>query len=901
MLIMKKTFKRLCALFTGLSLLVPTASVWADDVKFPQLPNSTDFSEAETIGDVFSSVSKDDNWRSTYGITDGVYGKDPEDKCVKIGFAGDGQKFYSLNTTFYLSNPSNPVLTSDKLVNISFSAAVDTNKITKAGLMVGHGLGQWVSTISSTASTNPDAVGIIGLSGDGIYAFGEKLMDYETEKWYDFRAVLYGGTNKYDVYVNEKLVKSKGEVNVKFTDVARTALVGYRHQVPTADGTIGIYFDNVSMSIDDVKKFSGIGSSTDFSMLQTEVVGDKVSVNELDDVKTSDLSTVDVYCDSRVYGKEADDNSLLIRTHNASGDLPAYFTANLTPDDSEAIDAEKIKISFSVAVSAFGADKSGIIIAADGESGASNLESEESAYDAEGFVGISNDKIFAFGEELGDCLSNEWNNFEVVIYGGTPYYEIYNNGEALKDDGIFKEDANLIDECLLIAKNSTENDVNIYFDDISIERSDADGVLTKHAVKLIELLNGAQTQQEFVNLLAKDSSMYALGVGIDEDIDSEAVAVCVYENKSEDFTMDTLIDSIWECVFLKLVLNSKPEKAVAEYGDKVGIDSEAFSELDDDIKNQILILLVDNIEDCEDIPSMYADCLVLASVIGAGGSDKIKEVVTDNGLVDTDYEYYTYISKAEQNFVFSIMYDSRAHFKNFDDIKKCFEEASKTVYDKYNKPSSSGGSGGGGGGGTKVISVPKNTVLPTVDPQDEKTDIATDKEEITFSDISDSYAKESITELCKNGILNGFEDGTFKPESLVTRAEFSKMIYLAFGYDEASYQGFNDVDENCWYAKYVLALANKNIILGYNGFFMPNDNISRQDAAVIMSRVLNLQSKDGELLYADSDIISDYAKSAVIEMTQHKIMQGDGTLFAPLDKLTREETAVIIHRAYNIK
>lgn len=121
-----------------------------------------------------------------------------------------------------------------------------------------------------------------------------------------------------------------------------------------------------------------------------------------------------------------------------------------------------------------------------------------------------------------------------------------------------------------------------------------------------------------------------------------------------------------------------------------------------------------------------------------------------------------------------------------------------------------------------------------------------------FSDISGHWARDYIIWANRQGIINGFEDGTFRPENYITRQDFAVMIgrYLKNTeyYTLPVYYAkvaFNDDSSISSYAKpYVYDLYQAGIIKGYKGIFAPQAYITRAEAAMIFSNVVDLISSD---------------------------------------------------------
>ena len=119
-----------------------------------------------------------------------------------------------------------------------------------------------------------------------------------------------------------------------------------------------------------------------------------------------------------------------------------------------------------------------------------------------------------------------------------------------------------------------------------------------------------------------------------------------------------------------------------------------------------------------------------------------------------------------------------------------------------------------------------------------------------FSDIAaESWYNNAISTLSNMGIINGYEDGTFKPNAPITRAEFTAIATRFFDY-EAEYDGaFNDVSARAWYADYVQAAVDMGLVDGYpDGGFHPDAYITRAEACTIVNRVLHRVPHEDHLL-----------------------------------------------------
>lgn len=176
----------------------------------------------------------------------------------------------------------------------------------------------------------------------------------------------------------------------------------------------------------------------------------------------------------------------------------------------------------------------------------------------------------------------------------------------------------------------------------------------------------------------------------------------------------------------------------------------------------------------------------------------------------------------------------------------------------------------------------------------------------TFSDVSSGYwARPFIQELANRGVLSGFPDGTFRPDSPVTRAQFAAMVRQAFNRpairDAVS---FSDVPADYWAAAAIRDAYTTGFLSGYpEGVFQPDQNIPRAQVLVSLSSGLGY-SPSGSVsstlsLYSDANDIPDWAKNSIAAATDRKIVVN----YPSIDRLnpnrpaTRAEVAAFIYQA----
>ena len=190
----------------------------------------------------------------------------------------------------------------------------------------------------------------------------------------------------------------------------------------------------------------------------------------------------------------------------------------------------------------------------------------------------------------------------------------------------------------------------------------------------------------------------------------------------------------------------------------------------------------------------------------------------------------------------------------------------------------------------------KNTVEYTV----------TVDEGLSFSDVnSGDWFYDNVMDAANNGYVSGYPDGTFKPNDSTTRAEFASMIAKAMGYESEPSDSdtmFPDVPNDFWAKAAINFCAQNGIIEGYDdGTFKPNQTITRQEAAAILNNAFDLAEKYGisDEQFPDDGKIANWASDHVYAAKASGLMNGDKDTgnFRPTDTIKRCEAASILMNA----
>ncbi|WP_051507374.1 S-layer homology domain-containing protein [Saccharibacillus sacchari] len=178
---------------------------------------------------------------------------------------------------------------------------------------------------------------------------------------------------------------------------------------------------------------------------------------------------------------------------------------------------------------------------------------------------------------------------------------------------------------------------------------------------------------------------------------------------------------------------------------------------------------------------------------------------------------------------------------------------------------------------------------------------------LQFTDAANHWAEEAVNDMGSRMVVNGFEDGTFRPAQDMTRAEFAEIMVRGLGLKlQEGKAPFKDIQENDWYNASILTAFEFGLISGFeDGTFRPQDKITREQAMQIIARAMQLSGLKGKLQATDADVlivpfadaenVSAWAKNGVVDILNAEIVTGrSGKMLAPKANVTRAEIAVMI-------
>ena len=173
--------------------------------------------------------------------------------------------------------------------------------------------------------------------------------------------------------------------------------------------------------------------------------------------------------------------------------------------------------------------------------------------------------------------------------------------------------------------------------------------------------------------------------------------------------------------------------------------------------------------------------------------------------------------------------------------------------------------------------------------------------ENNFSDVSaDKWYNNAVSTLCHMGVLGGYSDGTFRPNAPITRAEFAKIaVSFAQANGSAVYSYFTDVKTTDWFAPYVTAAKDSGLIEGYSdGSFKPENRITRAEACAIVNRVLGRKPSKSHMKISDridwpDCTTADWFYEAIMEATNSHTYQMGKRVETWNDKLPQRDWAAL--------
>lgn len=347
------------------------------------------------------------------------------------------------------------------------------------------------------------------------------------------------------------------------------------------------------------------------------------------------------------------------------------------------------------------------------------------------------------------------------------------------------------------------------------------------------------------------------------------------------------------------------KSALAAYNDyfELPLDGEWFTNTAD---NTLAGLLNTTYKNYSDLYNKFSAALILENLKQTINSEYMSKIIA--GYADFIGYDKTHFKSVKTTAVAALI-NSKAAVSSIEDIKN--------FLDTYTAPAPAptaapGGSTGGGGGGSKNGGV-SMAVNPSknVPAENAETPVPAAERVQLYPDVpTDFWGYEAIRYLNAKKVISGYEDGTFRPENKITRAEFLTVLLWVFVPDEKETDKpvseaknvFKDADGDKWYYGTIDKAYREGLLHGDGENCFPEDNITRQEIAALIMRILTqngaeLDNSKNMSYFSDEDSIADWAAGSVTKLHAADIISGTNGMFMPLNNATRAEAAQIIYKA----
>lgn len=169
----------------------------------------------------------------------------------------------------------------------------------------------------------------------------------------------------------------------------------------------------------------------------------------------------------------------------------------------------------------------------------------------------------------------------------------------------------------------------------------------------------------------------------------------------------------------------------------------------------------------------------------------------------------------------------------------------------------------------------------------------------SFSDMPEGNDAQLIMKAVENGLIQGFEDGTVRPNETITRAQMAAIIVRATGAEQMTdISAFNDVNAGDWYYDVMAKAVSMGAFKGDDRKCLnPNSTITRQEAFIVFSRIFDVPKAKTSTVYnyEDGSNVSDWARPEVSGVLAAGYL-GDEKAIRPLDPMTRIEFSRIMDK-----
>ncbi len=165
-----------------------------------------------------------------------------------------------------------------------------------------------------------------------------------------------------------------------------------------------------------------------------------------------------------------------------------------------------------------------------------------------------------------------------------------------------------------------------------------------------------------------------------------------------------------------------------------------------------------------------------------------------------------------------------------------------------------------------------------------------------FSDMPNDWSTAALENAVSNGLLTGY-GGKLEPNSNLTRAEMATIVNRAFGaYEQAALDSYTDVSTDSWFYDEMAKAVFMKTFTGSENKLSPNNNITREEAFVVLSRAFKLSGDNNNVLnkFSDYDLISKWAIEGISSLVNKGYIAGSDGKLNPKGYITKAEFAQVM-------
>ncbi len=464
---------------------------------------------------------------------------------------------------------------------------------------------------------------------------------------------------------------------------------------------------------------------------------------------------------------------------------------------------------------------------------------------------------------------------------GTAYLKVFKLNES---NNKFEQTGSNVHTGFVVEPSLSESNGNIYvsYTDFSMNNK---VFIKKYENNTWKNIDGINLSASRATIKASNNKLY---LGTTPVLGQNSSQVHVYENNKwtklgEDFSGreagDLVVDVNKETPYVAYVDNEKGCSIVKKFdGNKwiqegLNVSDEKLTKLDFKISNNKAYVAIN--------PIASQKLLIKSRNLEKSNTEDKEEIVAVSG-VTLNKTSLNLIAGDSENLVPTIS-PSNATNKN---VKWTSSNTNVATVDTTGKV-------------TAVSAGSATITVKTIDGNKIAKCNVTVKNPILINDINEHWAESTIRDFISNGYINGYSDNTFRPNNSITRAEFIKIFNKYFGLNKKSGKTFNDTSTH-WAKDEIDIAVTNGVINGYpDNTFKPDEPITREQAAKVISNYKKIEDNHFDKLnkYKDALDVSDWAKSSVEGALEQGYMNGyDDNTFKPKNNITRAEAVVTLSR-----